>query len=108
MGIIVGGVLSILRMTVAVDVAPEASVTVPVTGMFDPWVVTTVGEGQLTIGAPPGAQAKLTVTLELFQPAALGEGETLAMMVGGVVEIFNVTCVEAELPALSVAAPLTI
>jgi hypothetical protein len=105
-GIIVGGVLSSLITTVAVAVAPAASVTVPLTGMFDPCVVTTVGEGQLVIGAPPGVQVKLTVTGLLFQPAEFGEGATRGVMVGGVLEMFSVICAEAVLPATSVAVPL--
>jgi hypothetical protein len=86
----VGGVLSSLIMTEAVAVAPAASVTVPVTGMFDPCVVTTVGEGQVTIGAPPGVQVKLTVTGLLFHPAAFGAGVTIGVMVGAVLEMFSV------------------
>jgi hypothetical protein len=107
-GIIVGGVLSSLITTVAVAVAPAASVTVPITGMLDPCVVTTVGDGHVTIGAPPGEQVKLTVTGLLFHPPEFGCGATSGVMVGGVFEIFMVTCAEAVLPATSVAVPFTI
>jgi len=106
-GITVGGVLSSLITTVAVPVAPAASVTVPLTGMVAPSVEMSCGEGQLVIGAPPGVQVKLTVTFVLFQPAELGPGEGVAMMVGGVFEIFSVICPDAELPATSVAVPFT-
>lgn len=106
-GITVGGVLSSLITTVAVAVAPAASVTVPLTGMLAPSVETTCVVGQLVIGAPPGVQVKLTVTLVLFQPAELGPGEGTAMMVGGVFEMFSVICAVAELPATSVAVPFT-
>jgi hypothetical protein len=105
-GIIVGGVLSSLITTVAVAVPPAASVTVPLTGMFEPCVVTTVGEGQVTIGAPPAVQVKLTVTGLLFHPAEFGEGATSGVMVGGVFEMFSVICAEAVFPATSVAVPL--
>jgi hypothetical protein len=62
-------------------------------------------------GLVPGAQANETVTLELFQPLALGAGEIEAVMEGGVgatVWMFNVTLTGAVLPALSAAvAPKT-
>jgi hypothetical protein len=51
---------------------------------------------------------KPTVTLESFQPAAFGEGEALAMIMGAVSEILSVTCADAEFPAASVAVPLMI
>jgi hypothetical protein len=35
------------------------------------------------IAAPPGVQVKVTITLELFHPAALGAGETVAVIDGG-------------------------
>jgi len=47
-------------------------------------VLTTIGEGQVWMGLLPAVQVKLTVTLVLFQPAALGEGVALATIVGGV------------------------
>ena len=84
LAVIVGGVLSSLMTTVAVFVPPAASITVPVTGTLAPSVETTCGEVQLMIGAPPGVQLKLTVTLALFQPAAFGCGETLAKISGAV------------------------
>ena len=52
-------------------------------------------------------QVNVTVTLVLFQPAALGAGEGVAMIVGGATAwMFSVTLVVLELPALSVAVPL--
>jgi len=47
-----------------------------------------------------------TVTSELFHPAALAAGAALALTERGVCCTFNVSVVEAELPALSVAVPL--
>src|SRR6266478_1839320 len=41
------------------------------------------GVGQLAIGALPAVQVKATVTLELFQPLALGDGEAEAVIFGG-------------------------
>lgn len=103
---IVGSVLSSLITTVAVAVAPAASVTVPDTGMLDPELEMVCGEGQLLIGAPPAVHTKLTVTLLLFQPAPLGWGDTLAVMVGAVSEMFSVMLALALFPARSVAVPL--
>jgi hypothetical protein len=42
-----------------------------------------MGSAQLTIEALPGEQAKVIPTSVLFHPAALGLGETVAMIVGG-------------------------
>jgi hypothetical protein len=39
---------------------------------------------QLEIAELPGVQVKVTVTFELFQPLALGDGDTEALIVGGV------------------------
>jgi hypothetical protein len=103
----VGAVLSSLITTVAEAVAPATSVTVPVTGSLAPSVVTTCGVGQLLIGAPPAVHVKLTVTFVLFHPAELGSGVATATIVGGVFDIFSVTCADAVLPATSVAVPFT-
>ena len=64
-----------------------------------------MGGGQVAVGAVPGAQAKLTVTLELFQPAAFGRGAGMGTIVGGLVPIFSVALAVAEFPATSVAVP---
>ena len=56
----------------------------------------------------PAAHAKLTVTLELFQPAAFGTGEELGAIVGGLVPMFRVSVVVAEFPAISVTVPVTV
>src|SRR5258705_13056424 len=67
-----------------------------------------MGGGQVAIGAVPGAQAKLTVTLELFQPAAFDGGAGLGTIVGGFVPIFKVRLAPAIFPATSVAVPETV
>jgi hypothetical protein len=50
---------------------------------------------------------KMTITSVSFQPAAFGTGNTLAVMVGGVLSIFRVMVAVAVLPALSTAVPWT-
>lgn len=65
------------------------------------------------IAAPPGVQTNVTVTLELFQPAALGAGETETVIDGGpgavtvrLVENENrfADAVIVEVPALAAVA----
>lgn len=82
-----GGVLSILRVTLAVAVKPLASVIVPPTISFVPSAVTIWGAGQLVIAALPAVQVNETVTSELFQPALLGEGETKVEIEGGTITV---------------------
>jgi len=43
-----------------------------------PSVVTVTGAGQFATPEMASLQVKLTVTLELFHPAAFGAGETVA------------------------------
>jgi hypothetical protein len=78
-----GGVVSMFKLTFAVAVVPNASVTVPLKTWFAPSDETTCEAGQLVIATLPGVQVKVTVTAELFQPASLGDGETDATMAGG-------------------------
>jgi hypothetical protein len=60
------------------------------------------------MGYVPAVQAKFTVTLPVFHPVEFGVGEVVALSVGSTTAcMFTVTLVEAELPALSVAVPLT-
>jgi hypothetical protein len=49
----------------------------------------------------------VTVTTELFHPAAFGAGAVVAVIVGGVLSTRTVTDVVAVLPALSLAVPET-
>ena len=75
------------------------------------------------ITAPPGVHANVTVTLELFQPAAFGRGRTVAVIDGGpgavtvrvvenvnglseaVIAVIPALAAEAEPFALTVATP---
>jgi hypothetical protein len=50
-------------------------------------------------------QVKVTVGFVLFQPAALGAGETAAVIVGGVWSKLTVTEALAVFPAISVTVP---
>ncbi len=115
----VGAVLSSLTVAEAVAELPALSVAVPETSV--PLVsVLTVLEAeaglvpsatQLLTPEPPAlsAQAKVTVASVLFQPAALGTGDTLALIVGGVLSArLATTLVVAVLPAASVAVPVTV
>ncbi len=49
---------------------------------------------------------KLTVTLVLFQPFAFAAGDAEAVIVGGVLAIFNVTFAVFESCAASVTVPV--
>ena len=57
------------------------------------------------MGEVEAVQVKLTVTLVLFQPFALGTGDATATIDGKVSSTFNVTLAVAEFPALSAAVP---
>ena len=100
--VVVGGVLSILSVTESVAVWPALSVAVREMTWFAPSVVVTTGWGQVT-GAVPPAQVKVTVTSELFHPAALGAGEGEAEIVNVVGEKVTPTFDVAVLPAISTA-----
>ena len=80
---IVGGVLSRLTVTDVVALFPALSVTVPDTTWFAPSFVTKIGDGQNATPLVLSEHVKLTVTLELFQPAAFGAGLMVAEMDGG-------------------------
>jgi hypothetical protein len=62
-----------------------------------------MGGWQVTTSETLGVQAKFTVTLVLFHPAAFGDGAALAVIVGAVFSIFNSVVAFEEFPALSVA-----
>ena len=60
------------------------------------------------MGYVPAVQVKFTVAAVVFHPAEFGAGDVVALIVGNTTGcMFTVTLVEAELPALSVAVPLT-
>lgn len=71
-----GAVLSILSVMDVEVVTLAASVTVPLMTCPAPSVETVTGDGQVSGGVPP-AQVNVTVTLALFQPAALGRARRL-------------------------------
>jgi len=70
-----------------------------------PSVDTVIGDGQLATLESESPHAKLTATFELFQPLAFGGGDAVAVSVGGVLSMFNLTLALAVLPALSAAVP---
>jgi len=65
-----------------------------------------LGPGQVASGAVPAVQVKVTVTLELFQPAEFGVGEMVAVTLGGVFPIFSVILAVLVLLAASVTVPV--
>jgi len=81
--LIVGGVLSSLTVIDVEALLPAASVAVPEMIWLAPSVVTVCGAGQLATAEVASLQANVTVTLLLFQPAAFGAGEAVAVIVGG-------------------------
>jgi hypothetical protein len=104
-----GALLSILRVTAAVAVFPAASVTVPLTTWPTPSEETTCAAGQDATAALPAAQVKVTITLLLFQPPALGAGETPALMDGGVAAAVTFKfAIAAPMPAPNVAVMVAV
>ena len=68
-------------------------------------MLTVTGDGQVATPERESEQVKVTLALELFQPAELAAGDADALIVGGVLSISIVMDVLAVLPALSVAVP---
>jgi hypothetical protein len=101
-----GCVLSKLIVTEAVFVLPALSTTVPLTSWFLPSPDTGTGVGQEETPLKLSEQAKVTVTLELFQPAAFAGGLAEAETAGAVLSIFTVPDVVALNPALFTAVPV--
>src|SRR5260370_42266626 len=77
-----GLVLSMLTRTVSGVLLPALSTATPATVSPRPSVVSVTGGEQLLTPLPASSHAKLTVTLVLFQPAALVGGVRVALMVG--------------------------
>jgi hypothetical protein len=69
--------------------------------------LTNTGAGQTLIPLRASEHAKVTVTAELFQPAAFAGGLADALIAGTVLSRLIVTDVVVEFPALSVAVPDT-
>src|SRR5439155_23323140 len=89
------------------------SVAVPMTDWLAPCVDTVTGLVQESMPDPPSAQAKLTVTGSLFQPAAFAAGCRAPPIVGLVVSTRIVVVLSAPaefsaLPALSVLQNVTV
>ena len=78
-----GEVLSSLTVTDAFAVFPALSRAVPLTTWPAVSVVIVTGAGQNAMPLVWSEQVNVTVGLTLFQPAALGGGALLAVIVGG-------------------------
>jgi hypothetical protein len=87
----VGGVRSKFTVALVVAVFEAVSLAVPVITWPAPSVLTVAGEEQLEIGAPPGRQLNVTVTVELFHPLLAGDGEAEAEMPGSAISANFVT-----------------
>lgn len=84
---ITGGVLSRLMVTEALAVLPALSVAVPETTWLAPSLVNVCGCGQLATPEIASPQVNVTVGFVLFQFAALGAGEMVALIDGGSLSI---------------------
>ena len=102
--VITGGVTSIFTVSVVDPVFPARSEQLAVTGVM-PSVESAKGEGFPVGPESESAQVNVTVTGPLFQPAALGAGEGVAVRVGGVLSIFSIKHAVAVFPDVSVTVP---
>src|SRR5713101_5658661 len=84
---------------------PATSVEMPFTTWLAPSVVTTTGAGHEATPLSASPQVNVTVTIELFQPAASGGGLMVPEIAGGVLSRFTVRDAGAVFPARSVAVP---
>jgi len=100
-----GGVLSSLTIFDVLAEFPAKSCMDGEEIWLIPSLVTNCDAGQETTPLRLSAQVKPTVTLELFQPAALAAGFEVAVMVGGVLSSLTVTDVVAVNPAVFRAVP---
>ena len=74
-----------------------------------PFVVTVTGEGHVKTPDKASEQVNVTVALAAVTiPFAFGVGETVAVIVGGVLSMLTLVLVGVLLPATSVAVPLTL
>ena len=103
--VIVGGVLSILTVMLTVAELPALSLTVPVTTVV-PSAVTVTGGSQVSTPESASEVLNETVTLVLFQPFALGAGDAVAVIVGGVLSMLTVTLADAVWPPVSTTVPV--
>jgi len=100
----VGGVLSMLSVTLTLAEFPARSVAVPLTTCPKPSVVTITGSLTEAIPESESAATNVTATSVLFQPLVLGGGFREIVMVGGVLSSRMVALfTPSTLPALSTA-----
>src|SRR5439155_14126947 len=91
-----GGVLSRLMSTVAEAWLPAKSTALPVTTCFAPSLFTVTGDGHVRTPLVISEQLKLTVTLELCQPAAFGGLSSDAVITGGTLSIPIISAVKPD------------
>src|SRR5258708_3084911 len=108
--LVTGAVLSILiPLTDAGALTfPATSVQVPLAEKPVPSALRITGAVQLAIPDSASVPANVTVTLVLFQPAALGAGVADAIAVGGVMSILIVAETEDPTPAPSTAVHVNV
>src|SRR5439155_23858543 len=101
-----GAVVSMLTLAKATALLPARSTAVPVTLCPKPSDVTIWSDGHVLMPDPLSAQEKWTVTGPLFQPPALGDGLSDAVIVGAPRSIVTGSLgTDAVFPALSVTVP---
>ena len=107
--VITGGVLSMLTLPTVTDAEfPALSMQVPVDASFWPSAERIEGLDAESTPDKVSVQVKLMVTLPLFQPLELGEGDAVPVMVGAVRSmLILLDVVEAEFPATSRHVPVT-
>src|SRR5436305_1845100 len=98
--VMMGAVLSRLTVSAVLAVLPAKSVACLVIAWLPPSALTSTGLGHTATPEPASLHENITVTSELFHPAALARGLAVAEMAGGVLSIFNVTLTLAVFPAL--------
>lgn len=99
----------LIPLTMAEALLPALSVQVPVMDCPAPSVLSVVELGEELTPESASVHVKLTVTGPLFQPKAFGPGLAEPVMTGGVLSILTpLTVKDAEFPARSVAAPVTV
>jgi hypothetical protein len=108
--LVTGGVLSILiPLTDAGTLTfPATSVQVPLAEKPVPSVLRITGAVQPAMPDSASVPANVTVTLVLFQPAALGAGIADATAVGGVMSSLSVADTDAASPAPSTAMQVNV
>jgi hypothetical protein len=94
----VGGVLSSLTRSEVVAVLPARSVAAWDCTVVPPSLLTGTGAGQLATPLRLSLHWKLTVRLELFQPALFGAGVRVGVIVGGLRSMFTLADAVAVCP----------